>query len=66
MVRMSDALVLCTDDDPDSSAPPKPGFTCPGKLYMLSALIKGNESHCCEECLETVIAVGVEVQFQMR
>ena len=34
------------------------------KLYMLSALIKGNESYCCEECLETVIAAGVKVQFQ--
>ena len=31
---------------------------------MLSALIKGNESYCCEECLETVIAAGVKVQFQ--
>ena len=33
---------------------------------MLSALIKGNESYCCEDCLETVIAAGVKVQFQVR
>lgn len=32
---------------------------------MLSALIKGTESFCCEECLETVIAGGVKVQFQV-
>ena len=33
---------------------------------MLSALIKGNESYCCEDCLETVIAAGVKVQFQVH
>ncbi|KAG2443512.1 hypothetical protein HXX76_001865 [Chlamydomonas incerta] len=35
----------------------------PGKFYMLSALIKGAESFCCEECLDTVITAGVTVSF---
>ncbi len=30
---------------------------------MLSALIKGSESFCCEECVDTVIAGGVKVTF---
>ncbi len=30
---------------------------------MLSALIKGAESYCCEECLETVIVGGTAVHF---
>jgi len=42
---------------------PSPAMLHPGKYYMLSALIKGTESYCCEECLETVIAGGVKVQF---
>lgn len=40
-----------------------PVSLAPGKTYMLSALIKGHESYCCEDCLETVIAAGVKVQF---
>eukprot|EP00798_Chlamydomonas_sp_ICE-L_P015545 gene15545-21637_t len=43
---------------------PSPATLVPGKFYMLSALIKGTESYCCEECLDTVIAGGVKVQFQ--
>ncbi|GIL75612.1 hypothetical protein Vretimale_15136 [Volvox reticuliferus] len=43
---------------------PDPAPLQPGKYYMLSALIKGSESYCCEECLETVIAGGVTVTFQ--
>ncbi len=35
----------------------------PGKYYMLSALIKGGESYCCEECLESVIVGGVTFHF---
>ncbi|KAG2497186.1 hypothetical protein HYH03_004775 [Edaphochlamys debaryana] len=42
---------------------PDPVTLLPGKTYMLSALIKGAESYCCEECLETVIAGGVTVHF---
>ncbi len=42
---------------------PSPAALQPDKIYMLSALIKGSESYCCEECLETVIAGGVKVQF---
>jgi hypothetical protein len=34
------------------------------QFYMLSALIKGAESYCCEECVDTVIAGGVKVSFQ--
>ncbi len=30
---------------------------------MVSALIKGTESYCCEECMDTVIAGGVKVTF---
>ncbi len=43
---------------------PAPSVLLPGRHYMLSGLIKGSESYCCEECLETVIAGGVKVQFQ--
>lgn len=43
---------------------PDPAPLHPGKFYMLSALIKGSESYCCEECLDTVIAGGVTVTFQ--
>ncbi|GFR52703.1 hypothetical protein Agub_g15332 [Astrephomene gubernaculifera] len=42
---------------------PDPAPLQPGKHYMLSALIKGSESYCCEDCLETVIAGGVSVRF---
>jgi hypothetical protein len=38
----------------------------PDKVYMLSALIKGNESYCCEECLDVVIAGGVRVSHVYR
>lgn len=41
----------------------EPAPLLPGCTYMLSALIKGNESFCCEECLDTVIVGGVRVQF---
>lgn len=34
-----------------------------GKYYMLSALIKGSESHCCEDCMESVVAGGVRMTF---
>ena len=34
------------------------------QFYMVSALIKGTESYCCEECLQTVITAGVKIQFQ--
>jgi len=34
------------------------------KHYMISALIKGSESFCCEECLEVVVAAGVRVTFK--
>lgn len=41
-----------------------PVCLAPGKLYMLSALIKGAESYCCEECLETVVVGGgITVHF---
>lgn len=43
---------------------PAPVVLLPGKTYMLSALIKGSESSCCEDCMETVIAGGVKVCFQ--
>ncbi len=42
----------------------RPVQLMPGCHYMLSALIKGSDSICCEECLETVVAGGVKVQFQ--
>jgi len=34
------------------------------QVYMVSGLIKGTESFCCEECMEMVIAGGVKVSFQ--
>ena len=37
----------------------------PGKYYMLSALIKGTESHCCEDCMDVVIAGGVKFTFHI-
>uniref|UniRef100_A0A7R9YVE4 BTB domain-containing protein n=1 Tax=Chlamydomonas euryale TaxID=1486919 RepID=A0A7R9YVE4_9CHLO len=42
---------------------PAPITLLPSHVYMMSALIKGNESYCCEECLETVVAGGAKVQF---
>ncbi|DBB13502.1 TPA: hypothetical protein ACH3X3_000550 [Trebouxia sp. C0006] len=41
----------------------RPALLAPKKCYMLSALIKGTESFCCEECLTTVVAAGVRVHF---
>ncbi|KAF5830959.1 PHR domain-containing protein [Dunaliella salina] len=35
----------------------------PEKVYMVSGLIKGTESFCCEECMDMVIAGGVKVSF---
>lgn len=43
---------------------PDPVSLEPAKFYMLSALIKGAESACCEDCLDTVVASGVTVRFQ--
>lgn len=43
----------------------KPVILVPGKYYMLSALIKGNESHCCEDCMDVVIAGGVKFTFHI-
>lgn len=43
----------------------KPVSLIPGKFYMLSALIKGTESHCCEECMDVVIAGGVKFAFHI-
>lgn len=44
---------------------PKPVLFIPGKYYMLSALIKGTESHCCEDCMDVVIAGGVKFTFHV-
>ncbi|DBA66409.1 hypothetical protein WJX79_000202 [Trebouxia sp. C0005] len=41
----------------------RPALLAPKKCYMISALIKGTESFCCEECLTTVVAAGVRVHF---
>jgi len=43
---------------------PNPVVLQPDKYYMLSVLIKGNESYCCEDCMETVITGGVKVTFE--
>jgi hypothetical protein len=43
---------------------PNPVMLQPDKYYMLSVLIKGSESYCCEDCMETVIAGGVKVTFE--
>ncbi|KAK9865662.1 hypothetical protein WJX84_000334 [Apatococcus fuscideae] len=40
-----------------------PAHLEPKKYYMLSALIKGTDSFCCEDCLDAVIAGGVRIQF---
>ncbi|EIE23836.1 POZ domain-containing protein [Coccomyxa subellipsoidea C-169] len=42
---------------------PKPIALHPGAFYMISAIIKGSQSSCCEECLSTVVASGVCVTF---
>jgi hypothetical protein len=41
-----------------------PVLLLPERYYMLSVLVKGSESYCCEDCMETVVAGGVRVQFQ--
>lgn len=33
------------------------------QVYMASGLIKGTESYCCEECMDSVVAGGVKVTF---
>ena len=33
------------------------------QVYLVSGLIKGTESYCCEECMDMVIAGGVKVTF---
>eukprot|EP00891_Asterochloris_glomerata_P007398 jgi/Astpho2/7398/Aster-x0768 len=43
---------------------PRPQLLLPSKAYMISAYIKGTESHCCENCLDEVIAGGVRISFQ--
>lgn len=43
---------------------PSPATVMPSKYYMISALIKGNESYCCEDCISVVIASGVRIQFE--
>lgn len=35
------------------------------RVYMLSALIKGSESHCCEDCMECCVAAGVRFNFHV-
>ncbi|KAK9906838.1 hypothetical protein WJX75_008901 [Coccomyxa subellipsoidea] len=35
----------------------------PNAFYMISAIIKGSQSSCCEECLSAVVASGVCVTF---
>ncbi|CAD7698144.1 unnamed protein product [Ostreobium quekettii] len=42
-----------------------PAKLLPGKFYMLSALIKGSESSCCEDCMDSVVASGVRVTFHV-
>jgi hypothetical protein len=43
---------------------PDPVLLLPERYYMLSVLVKGSESYCCEDCMETVVAGGVRVLFQ--
>jgi len=43
----------------------KPTRLVPGKFYMLSALVKGSESHYCEDCMESVVASGIVVNFHV-
>jgi hypothetical protein len=43
---------------------PDPVLLLPERYYMLSVLVKGSESYCCEDCMETVVAGGVRLQFQ--
>ncbi|BDA46507.1 probable BTB/POZ domain-containing protein KCTD7 at N-terminal half [Coccomyxa sp. Obi] len=42
---------------------PKPVPLQPDNLYMISAVIKGSQSSCCEQCLNVVVASGVRVTF---
>eukprot|EP00775_Hariotina_reticulata_P009921 gene9921-10078_t len=41
-----------------------PVMLLPDNNYMLSLSVRGSESYCCEECMETVVAGGVTVSFQ--
>lgn len=41
-----------------------PVLLLPDRYYMLSVLVKGSESYCCEDAMETVVAGGVRVSFQ--
>ncbi|WIA37898.1 hypothetical protein OEZ86_001275 [Tetradesmus obliquus] len=41
-----------------------PVLLLPGRYYMLSVLVKGSESYCCEDCMESVVAGGVTLSFQ--
>jgi hypothetical protein len=41
-----------------------PVLLLPERYYMLSVLVKGSESFCCEDCMENVVAGGVRIQFQ--
>lgn len=42
---------------------PSPPWLEPNHYYMLSALVRGAESYCCDDCLDCVVAGGVKVQF---
>jgi hypothetical protein len=41
-----------------------PVMLLPENNYMLSLSVRGSESYCCEECMDTVVAGGVTVSFQ--
>lgn len=43
----------------------RPAKLLVGRYYMLSGMIKGSESHCCEECMDSVVAGGVRVTFDV-
>lgn len=43
----------------------RPARLAPGKFYMLSALFKGSDSHCCEDCMDSVVAGGLRVNFHI-
>jgi hypothetical protein len=42
---------------------PDPVALLPGRLYMVTAVIRGSEGYCCEDCLETVMAGGIKISF---
>ena len=42
---------------------PRPEVLQPGSTYMISALIKGGESLCCDDCLPQVVERGVTFTF---